>query len=73
MPSRRLKPSGRRLSSSLRRKATRARTVARRAHATLGDIVAAAFDAVGGSVEDAVALMERSQVRTHGKRIVFHV
>jgi hypothetical protein len=67
-----LKQKGRRLSHSLRRKAVRARTVARRAQATLGDIVAAAFDAVGGSVEEAVALMERSQVRTHGKRIEFH-
>ncbi|MBM4379247.1 MAG: hypothetical protein FJ086_08095 [Deltaproteobacteria bacterium] len=72
MPSRRLKQSGRRISHSLRRNAARARTAARRAQAMLGDIVAAAFDAVGGSVEDAVALMERSQVRAHGKRIVFH-
>jgi GR25 family glycosyltransferase involved in LPS biosynthesis len=65
------KQRSRRLVPSLRRKAARARTVAKRAQATLGDIVAAAFDAVGGSVEEAVALMERSHVRTHGKRITF--
>ena len=65
------KQRSRRLVPSLRRNAARARSVAQRAQATLGEIVAAAFDAVGGSVDDAVALMERSRVRTHGKRITF--
>ena len=65
------KQRSRRIVPSLRRKAARARNVAKRAQATLGDIIAAAFDAVGGSVDEAVALMERSQVRTHGKRITF--
>lgn len=67
-----LKRQVRRVAPGLRRGAQRAQAAAQQATLTLGELIAAAYDTVGGEAREVVKLVtSRPMTRALGRRIVF--
>lgn len=66
-----VKRQGRRVIPALRRQGVRAATATKQAGLTLGDLIAAAYDAVGGKVDDVAKVLGSSELAAAtGKKIV---
>lgn len=66
-----VKRQGRRVMPALRRQGVRAREVSKQATLTIGDLIAAAYDAVGGGVDDVANVLRSNElIAATGKKIV---
>lgn len=66
-----VKSQGRRVMPAIRRQGVRAREVSKQATLTLGDLIAAAYDTVGGSVGDVAKLLGSNELTiATGRKIV---
>ena len=66
-----VKRQGRRVMPALRRSAGRAQATAAKKVMTIGDLIAAAFDAAGGKVDDVAKVLGSSEIAAAtGRKIV---
>lgn len=68
----RVKRQGRRVVPAIRRSKVAAQVVAAKVQTTLGDLIAAAFDAASGSSKDAAKILSSSELAAAtGRKVVF--